>query len=239
MARGLAATGSKRRKFEEIADHIELAIVSGHLKVGDRLPSERELMERFGTGRGSVREALFVLQRKGLIHTSSGAVPRVGEPKADMMVRELSGIARLLLNRPEGARELQEARALFEIGLARQAAKMASAERLEAIRAALAANEDAPDAPTFVATDIAFHSAIAEACENSTYLAVNTAFGEWLHGQRTVSAAAGSTRENVIVQHRAIFEAIARRDHVAAEAAMDDHLATVAHFYWKGRAGSA
>lgn len=225
---------AKRRKYEEIADHLELAIVSGKVKVGERIPSERELMERFGAGRGSVREALFTLQRKGLLEVTAGAVPRVGKPTADLMVRELSGIARLLLMRPEGARELQEARALFEIGLARQAAQRASAARIEQLRAALEANRTAPDQATFVTTDVAFHAAIAQACENSTYLAVNAAFGEWLHEQRAVSARAGATREGVIEQHTAIFEAIARHDFVAAEAAMEDHLATVARFYWQG-----
>ena len=90
-------SAGKRRKYEEIAEHLELLIVSGRLHTGDRIPSERELMTQFGAGRSSVREALFVLQRKGLLVAGAGAVPRVRKPTAAFMVAELSGIARLLL----------------------------------------------------------------------------------------------------------------------------------------------
>ena len=224
----------KRKKYEEIAEHLELGIVSGRLKLGERIPSERDLMERFEAGRSSVREALFALQRKGLLSATAGAVARVSEPTADLMVRELSGIARLMLSRPDGVRELQDARALFETGLARQATQRAGPGEVEALRAALEANEAAEGKDAFVVTDVAFHTAIAKACGNRAYLAVDAAFSEWLHEQRTISADAGATREQAIAQHRAIFEAIARRDPVAAEEAMEAHLTTVTEYYWKG-----
>ncbi len=224
----------KRRKYEEIAEHLELTIVSGRLKTGDRLPSERDLMDRFEAGRSSVREALFVLQRKGLLSANAGAVARVAEPTADLMIEELSGIARLFLARPDGVRELQDARMLFEVGVTRQAAQRADADAVERIRAALAANEAAADGDSFVATDIAFHASIAEACGTRAYVAVGTAFSEWLHMQRTVSADAGATRAEASAQHRAVFEAIAAGDVVAAEDAMERHLKTVSTYYWKG-----
>ena len=224
----------KRKKYEEIAEHLELGIVSGRLRLGERIPSERDLMERFEAGRSSVREALFTLHRKGLLSASAGAVARVSEPTADLMVRELSGVARLMLSRPDGVRELQDARALFETGLARRAAQRAGPEEVEALRAALAVNEAAQGKDAFVATDVAFHTAIATACGNRAYLAVDAAFSEWLREQRTISADAGATREQAIAQHGAIFEAIARGDPIAAEDAMEAHLATVVDYYWKG-----
>ena len=227
---------AKRKKYEEIAEHIELSIVSGRVRVGQRIPSERELMQHFEAGRSSVREALFALQRKGLLSATAGGVARVTEPTAELMVEELSGIARLLLMRPDGVREMQDARLLFEVGLARQAAQRADSHSVAAIAAALEANSAAGDGETFVATDIAFHTAIAQACGNSTYLAVNAAFSEWLHEQRTISARAGVTREQAVAQHRTVYEAIARRDPRAAEDAMEAHLATVAAYYWKGMA---
>ncbi len=48
-----------RKKFEEIAEHIELSIFSGRMSVGDKIPSERELMIQFGVGRSTVREKNF------------------------------------------------------------------------------------------------------------------------------------------------------------------------------------
>ena len=227
---------TKRRKYEEIAEHLELTIVSGRLSVGDRIPSERDLMDQFEAGRSSVREAIFALQRKGLLSASPGAAARVIEPTATMMVEELSGVARLFLARPDGVRELQAARMLFEVGVARQAARTADTTSIDTIREALEANEAASDGDAFVATDIAFHSAIARSCGNSAYMAVGAAFSDWLRGQRVVSADAGATRADVAAHHRAIYEAIATRDHVAAEDAMERHLTTVARQYWQGLA---
>lgn len=228
---------AKRKKYEEIAEHLELSIVSGQIRAGERIPSERDLMDRFEAGRSSVREALFTLQRKGLLSATAGAVARVTEPTADVMVQELSGMARLMLSRPDGVRELQEARILFETGLARRAARRADAEACRALREALDANITASDQASFVATDIAFHTEIARICGNRSYLAINAAFSDWLHDQRVVSARAGVTREQAVAQHRVIFEAIEAGDPVAAEAAMETHLETVARFYWKGVAG--
>jgi len=115
-----------RKKYQEIAEHLELLVLSGKLKPGDRLPAERQIMEEFDAGRSSVREALFALQRQGLLTSRPGAVPRVSVPTADGIFAELSGSVRHYLNRPEGLREMQDARTLLEIGLARRAAIMAT-----------------------------------------------------------------------------------------------------------------
>ena len=101
------------------------------------------------------------------------------------------------------------------------------------IRDALAENEAAADHEEFMETDLAFHAAIARSCGNPAYLAMATAFSEWLYAQRVVSAGAGATREEAIAQHRAIFETIAAGTHVEAEAAMERHLRTVVEYYWR------
>ena len=80
-----------RKKFEEVAEHLELAIFSGRLSVGDKIPSERALMDQFGVGRSTVREALFMLQRKGLLETRPGAPARVSRPDADTLIDDVSG----------------------------------------------------------------------------------------------------------------------------------------------------
>ena len=52
-------TITRRRLSDEVVDRLEGLIHSGEFGLGDKLPSERDLMERFGVGRPSVREALF------------------------------------------------------------------------------------------------------------------------------------------------------------------------------------
>jgi DNA-binding FadR family transcriptional regulator len=222
-----------RKKFEEIAEHLELLIFSGKLKVDDKIPSERELMERFKVGRSSVREALFALQRKGLLTARAGTAARVSTPTADSLIADLDGAARHMLRGPEGMRHFQHARTLFEVGLARDAALHADQEDIAALAAALAANGAAEDPATFVQTDLAFHYTLAMIGHNPVFTALHNALTAWLAEQRTVSAKAGATRSEMYLQHKAIYDAIAAHDAVAAQAAMERHLSQVARYYWQ------
>ena len=222
-----------RKKFEEIAEHLELLIFSGRLSLGDKIPSERDLMAQFGAGRASVREALFTLQRKGLLAARAGAASRVSRPSADTMVSELSGAARHMLSMPGGVRDLQHARALFEIGLARHAALHAAPDDLAALKDALDQNGAATDQATFEKTDLLFHYALAMMAHNPIFTSLHMALSDWLSEQRRVSARAGATFAEIYAQHRAIYEAIAEGDAPAAQAAMEYHLDSVARFYWQ------
>ncbi len=222
-----------RKKFEEIAEHLELSIFSGRLSVGDKIPSERALMDQFGVGRSTVREALFMLQRKGLLETRPGAAARVSRPDANTMVDDLSGAARHMLSQPDGVRHLQNARTLFEIGLARHAARHATEEDIRALKAALEANRAADDQPTFERTDLTFHYTLAMITHNPVFTTIHHALMAWLAEQRSVSARAGATRSEIFEQHRGIYEAIEAGDSVAAEEAMEAHLTTVARYYWQ------
>lgn len=224
----------QRKKFEEIAEHLELSIFAGRLSVGDKIPSERSLMDQFGVGRSTVREALFMLRRKGLLETRPGAAARVSRPDADTLIDDVSGAARHMLSQPDGVRHLQNARTLLEIGLARHAAKNATSEEVAALKTTLDANEAAIDQPTFEKTDLTFHYTLAMISHNPVFTSIHHALMGWLAQQRSVSARAGATRSEIFGQHRAIYDAIATGNAVAAEAAMEEHLATVARYYWQG-----
>ena len=222
-----------RKRFEEIAEHVELLIFSGKLIVGDKIPSERELMERFGVGRSTVREALFTLQRKGLLSVRPGAAARIARPTAETLVSDLSGAARHLLSQPDGVRHLQHARALLEIGLARDVALHAKADDIAKLTAALDANDRARDQKSFEKTDLMFHHTLAMISHNPIFTSLSHALTEWLAEQRSVSARAGASQHAIYLEHKAIHDAILRHDAVAAEATMETHLAGVYRNYWK------
>ncbi len=223
----------QRRRFQEIAEHYRLKILEGRIKPGDRLPSEREISEEFGVGRSSVREALFILSRLGLVSLSGGARARVTEPDPQVIFRELSGIAMLMLRSPTGVKELQHVRTIVESGLARQAAISASDEAIQQIRLALKENEKAINDPErFVATDVAFHRSIAEAVSNSIFSAMLDGLTEWLFDQRRVSGRSNVLQTEVLQHHERIFRAIEARNPAEALAAMEDHLQAVMKNYW-------
>src|SRR5262249_23937680 len=148
----------RRKLYEEVALRIEAMIRERRYAPGDRLPSEKEIMSEFGVGRSAVREAMLSLQKMGLLSVSSGERAKVTAPTADALVKELSGAARLLLAQDGGIQQFQEARALFEIGLARLAAQRATKRDIETLREALDANGRAiGNRPDFMRTDVDFH----------------------------------------------------------------------------------
>lgn len=228
-----AAQPILRKKFEEISDHLELMIFAGRLSQGDKLPSERELMAQFGAGRSSVREAIFSLQRKGLVSVRAGTQARITRPTANSLVNDLTGAVRHLLARPEGVRDLQNARLLLEVGLARNAALAATSEDIAALKHALEENRAAKSHEDFSRTDMMFHYTLARISRNEIFSALNSALTEWLAEQRKISALSGVTFDDVYSQHDAIFRAIADRNAIAAQEAMEIHLTAVARNYWR------
>ena len=230
----------KRRKlYEEVAARIESMVHDGRFSPGDRLPSERELMERFGVGRSTVREALFKLNRMGLVELTAGAPARITRPTAELILNELAGVARHFLASPEGMKHFQHARLLFEVALAREAASRVGDEGLGILSDALEANHRSiGDQARFVETDLEFHLALAGIANNPVFTSLMTAVGEWLGKQRAVSAQGGATQSAAYAEHAAIFEAISRHDPDRAGRAMQRHLEAVAEQYWRAGANA-
>ncbi|CAN5441471.1 transcriptional regulator NanR [soil metagenome] len=226
----------RRKLYEEVLVRLEAMIHEGAFKPGDPLPSERELMVHFGVGRPAIREALFALQRMGMVVAANGERPRVSSPTPKTLLDELGGPARLMIAKPEGMRNFQDARALFECALAEEAARLATPEDIAALEAALAANGAAiGDSARFTTTDVAFHFEIALIPRNPIYRALHEAIVEWLMDQRSVSLRYGGTDTLAYESHRHVFEAIKARDPAAASRAMRNHLREIADRYWKAK----
>jgi DNA-binding FadR family transcriptional regulator len=226
-----------RLRYEEIAEHIELMVLSGETPAGTKLASERELMERFGVGRSTVREALFALKKRGLLVVGGGARARVTAPDPRLVLGEMGPVVRHMLARPDGVRHFQHARALLEVALAREAALRGSTEGLAGITRALEANRKAISKPAlFTETDLDFHLAVSRACDNPLFTALHDAMLEWLADQRRVSRSAGAQAETVYLEHKRVHDAILQRDDAEAMSAMEDHLANVVRNYWRAQA---
>lgn len=235
-AEGLRTPIRRRKLYEDVALGIERLIKERRYLPGDRLPSEKEIMNEFGVGRLAVREAMLSLQKMGLVRVSSGERAKVTAPTADALVKELSGAARLLLAQDGGIQQFQEARALFEIGLARLAAQRATREDIDALRKALDVNGRAiANGPEFMRTDVAFHYAIAAISKNPIFTSMYSAVVEWLTEQREISGRAPDAGRAAFAAHARVFEAIADHNPAAAQLAMQEHLDQVVKFYWEVR----
>lgn len=218
------------RLFQQVAQQIEEQIRNGEWAVGDRLPAERELIKRFKISRSVLREALIVLELKGLVEIRVGAgtfVKRTrdeSEPTADVAALGAATPFELLL-----------ARRMVESEVARLAALTATPDDLARMKAAL--DQMAGDREPFMlrhVADRAFHLAIAEATRNPALIFVVSTY--WDRYRRLIvnhASAQARRPENrgpAIADHEAIYRCIAERDGAGAAAAMQAHLDRVGWF---------
>ncbi len=227
---------SRERLSDKIAKDIEARILSGELSVGDKLPSERDLMAYYGVGRPAVREALLWLNKTGILAVSNGDRTRVTEPDPRELLQLLSGAAKLLISRDEGIREFQKTRIFVEVAMVREASRLASDEDIIELEKLLIANaESAGDNAQFSKTDDAFHQYIVSIVQNTLLDALYDVVLELLEDQRFMSLSHPDALTKAMAAHRNIFEAIRDRDADRAEAAMRAHLDTVVETYWQIR----
>lgn len=227
---------TRARLYQAVVQRIEEMVRSGELKEDDVLPSEHELMERFGVGRSALREALLALQQKGLVSTTNGERSRISRPDAARLIEALSGAASVVLATNKGVMEFQDARIFQEAAIAREVARMATREDIDRIEAALTENKNAiPDPSCFEKTDVAFHLEIARTLGNPLIAGLHEALTGWLSEQRSVALTNKGTMQRSYDFHEQIFAAIRDRNMDAAESKMREHLVEIKGLYWKAR----
>jgi len=164
---------NQHRVFEDLVNQFEGAILDGRLKVGDKLPPQRELVEMFQTSRASLREALRVLEQKGLIDiklgVSGGAVIKAVDTEP---VTE--SLALLIQHQKVSPEELAEFREGVEGHVAALAARRASRAEIQKLKELLESARDyvaqgVAAWEAFCEVDNAIHVAIAAASGNSVY----------------------------------------------------------------------
>ena len=121
----------RHRLHQDIVKYLLDDIKNGIYKVGEGLPSERDLMEEFNVGRPSIREALMQLSQMGIIEIRPGVRARVREPSVLPLLNGMGNVVRLQLQNPRGNFYFQEARILFETAVARRAAILISESKLQ------------------------------------------------------------------------------------------------------------
>jgi len=164
------------RVYEDLVEQIETAILDGKLKAGDKLPPQRELVEMFQTSRGSLREALRVLEQKGLIDIKLGVSGGATVKKVDTdQVTESLGF--LIRHQEVTLDELEEFREGVEGDVAALAARRADKEDKKRLEKLLSQAEKLLEAgvdkwEAYVENDRLIHLAIAEIARNKVYLSV-------------------------------------------------------------------
>ncbi|MDA8216746.1 MAG: FadR/GntR family transcriptional regulator [Dehalococcoidales bacterium] len=209
-----------------IADHLQQAILSGDLKAGEQLPPEYELVDRFKVSRASVREALRILEGRGLVHVNHGKgafVCDVGMASED---------SRAFLYAWFGQREMSldevlEFRKMLEPQAAALAAERADRGELEGVAQALErmrASVDRHDLHGAVTADIDFHRAIVAATHNQFLLAALDVAGRLLIDMRRITLTRPEGLLTAVTRHEQILRAIEMRDPEEAYENMAAHI---------------
>lgn len=223
----LDAEPIRRRKLsDEVRERLLAQINEGDLRPGDPLPSERELMVRYGVGRPAIREAMQQLASLGLIVVRHGDRPRLAAPRLDLLAEQLALTMRHVLTHDDTIlAQLKEARIVVETGTARLAAEMRTERDLEALRDILARQLLARSEPQeFMMRDGDFHAAIAGISGNVVLSSVVRAVFDWMARFHTGAVLSSGLERLTLEEHEAILAAIAAQDPVRAAAAMRDHL---------------
>lgn len=220
-------TPIRRRKLSHEVEARLLGMVErGNLKPGDILPSERELMEAYGVGRPAIREALQNLQRMGLVNIRHGGRPRVAAPSMDGIFGQLGNTVRHMLSHSEAnLRNLKEARATFEMEMARIAARQRTALDIASIEAVIRKQRNAiSDHQEFLKYDGEFHVTIARISGNPIFVSLCEALFDWLAHFHIDLVSRPGLEALTLEEHGEILAEIEKGDPELAAKAMGDHL---------------
>ena len=217
-----------RRAFEEILHQLEQAIIAGHIAAGDRLPPERELADRFGVSRTSVREALRVLEALGVVRVRRGA-----DNGATLLEKPGNAFTHLfnfqLALEHISVRSLVEFRTLIESWAAATVARRNGAEVADELEQLVEQmGRQGVDQPTFQELDAAFHLQLVRAGGNELLTLV-------LEGARSAIARVmleaistvrdwPATRRRLVREHRAVCAAMREQRPEDAAKVIEKHI---------------
>ncbi|MFT6932583.1 MAG: GntR family transcriptional repressor for pyruvate dehydrogenase complex [Paracoccaceae bacterium] len=213
---------------QSVVRQIEKLILRGILRPGERLPSERELSDRLGVSRPSLREAISELQSRGLLATRAGAGIYVAEVLGSAFS---DALIRLFASHDEAVFDYISFRRDLEGLAAERAANFGSDTDLKVIGAIFEKMETAHskrNPANESALDAEFHLAIIEASHNVIMLHMMRSMFDLLREgvfyNRKIMFKQRTTRDMLLDQHRAINNALQERDSGGARAAVVAHL---------------
>ncbi len=222
----------RRRLHQDVVNYLMEDIRKGVYKVGEELPSERDLMAEFQVGRPAVRESLMKLSDMGVIEIRPGVRAKVKEPSVLPLLEGMGSVVKLQLQDPKGNFFFQEARSIFETAVARRAAFLVTEEHLKILSELLEQKKKCLDnTEKFAELDVLFHKQIVLVLKNPLLDGIYDAMGRWLLEQRLMTLNFENQPERALAAHSAIFEALKSHDPDAAEQAMENHIQQINSIY--------
>ncbi|WP_328912294.1 MULTISPECIES: FadR/GntR family transcriptional regulator [unclassified Streptomyces] len=216
---------TRRGASAEAVAGIQDLIRNGQLKAGERLPTERELAEALGLSRPTVREAVQALAAMNILDVRHGT----GIFVASLDLATLLAPLWFALELTEPAfDQLYEVRIMLEPYAAQLAAARATDEDLARIQEALQPLcETGLDRESRLSADVTLHRSIIEASHNDLLIGVIASLTVLARKSRELTVELPGREARAVDEHRALVDAIVRKDPEAARQAMQHHLGDV------------
>ncbi|WP_232286347.1 FadR/GntR family transcriptional regulator [Saccharomonospora azurea] len=214
---------ARPRLYEQVIERLREYVAHERLRAGDRLPAERDLAQRLGVSRASVKQAIVVLEVQGLVETRHGGGSYLLHDTLDVEPVEQ------LVARRQRLPDVLDAREAIETKLAELAAARRTAEDLDALEAALNHMRAEIDAGGHGTDgDRRFHAAVTAAARSTLLAEFMRSISEQIAESRAESLRQPGRPHRSLRQHQAIFDAISLGDPARAATAMRRHVRTVA-----------
>ncbi|MGE4282478.1 MAG: FadR/GntR family transcriptional regulator [Clostridia bacterium] len=207
-----------------ILEQLFHALSSGQIKIGDELPSERELSTTLGVSRGSLRESLAILEFLGVIG---------GQGNKKVVIRDFKNVQKAMnvievSSQGDVILDFIEFRKVVEIFMLQLVFLRATPKDITAIRKSV---EDLEKDPSNFEADREFHIALAQASHNAFLVSIEDLALTVTAKSRWRAAKPRGRDQEIIQEHKAILEAIERNDLASAKEAMLNHLRNAEKFF--------
>lgn len=207
---------------EQVFNHLKQMVIDGKLKVGDFLPSERELCEKFQISRIPLREALKKLEWMGVISISHGRRTLI----QGLGIIPLVEVFDLVKESSKGSVEdLTEARLLFEVGAAKLAALRATSEDIQKMKTILNMEAEAlGNQEEAIHESLAFHLELIKSSKNKTITNFMIMIFDLQRKSREITMRDFEGQDMSLRDHWKILECIENHDPEGASDEMRRHL---------------
>jgi GntR family transcriptional repressor for pyruvate dehydrogenase complex len=200
----------RKKVYQEVVDQITELILQNHLEPGDRLPPERELAEHLAVSRTAVREAIRVLEQRGLVEVKQGAGTYVRCLSPEVVTESL-----LLYFRTNIPRYLQlmDLREILDVEIAARLAEHIEPEHFDRLESRIATMWKLLDSPQeFAEQDAAFHMDLYRATENQVLLLIMQPVMDLLVEAMIASFQMPGSAESSLRSHERLMECIRAGD---------------------------
>lgn len=210
------------RLYEQVLSQIDQQIKEGKLKLGDRLPPERELSKQMGVSRGTLRDAFRILEAQGVIETKPGGGRHLREIFNQDEIQDSESIIKEI--QKATIMDLLEVREILEERMIELVCKRATKEEIDRLESLIEEESMNPNKKRNQELDYVFHTALAECTKNIVIINFMKLNLKIMNQTRKFSYKSDTNFNDAQKEHRTIYEAVKLRDVEQAKQAVKNHI---------------